>query len=82
MSHYNLVHEAWKHFMQDYELVSFDYNLTNITQENLIENTVEVDVKLSVCCHHINEVIPSGLRSFTYTASDLLCLLDYPVILN
>ena len=68
--------------MQDYVLVSFDYNLTNVTQENSIENMAEVDVKLSACHHHINEVIPSGLRSFTYTASDLLCLLDYPVILN
>ena len=52
------------------------------TQENSIENTAEVGVKLSVRSYHIYEVIASGLRSFTYTASDLLCLLEYPVILN
>ena len=53
-----------------------------VKQENSIEDTAEVGVKLSVRRYHIYEVIPSGLRSFTYAASDLLCLLDNPVILN
>ena len=47
-----------------------------LTQENSIGNTAEVGVKLSVRCYHTYEGIPSGLRSFTYTASDLLCVLD------
>ena len=32
-----------KHFMQDYVLVSFDYNLTKVTQENSIKNMAETE---------------------------------------
>ena len=49
--------------------------LVEQAQEKSIENTVEEGVKLSVRCYHIYKEFLSRSRSFTYTASYLLCLL-------